>query len=282
MSILKTLLVALVFAYCGLAALLYVAQRSMMYFPHAERVSPRAAGFPAAEEITLSSADGERVLAWHMPPHEGRPVIVYFHGNGGNLSHRATRFRALADAGYGIVALSYRGYGGSSGSPTQAGIMLDAAAAYDEATRRYPGRLVLWGESLGTAVAVEVAAGPAVDVQTGNVKAGNVKALDVKAVVLEAPFTSTLALAESRYPFLPVAWMMKDQYRSDLLAGRIRAPVLVMHGEKDDVVPIRYGEALYTAITAPKRFVRFAAGNHVDLGAHGAVAAAREFIDGLK
>lgn len=272
MSILKTLLVVFVVAYCGLAALLYVAQRSMMYFPHAERVSPQAAGIPSAEELTLSTADGERVIAWHVPPREGRPVIVYFHGNGGNLGHRATRFRALADVGYGIVALSYRGYGGSSGSPTQAGIMLDAAAACDEATRRYPGRLVLWGESLGTAVAVAVAAGLTLDVQAG----------DVKAVVLEAPFTSTLALAESRYPFIPVAWMMKDQYRSDLSAGRIRAPVLVMHGEMDDIVPIRYGEALYTAITAPKRFVRFPAGGHVDLGAHGAVAAAREFIDGLK
>jgi len=265
MSTLKTILVVLVLAYCGVAALLYVVQRSMMYFPHRERVSPQAAGIPAAEEITLSPADGERVIAWHVPPREGRPVIVYFHGNGGNLGHRVTRFRALAEAGYGILALSYRGYGGSSGRPTESGIMLDAAAVYEEAMRRYPGRLVLWGESLGTAVAVAVAAGH-----------------EVEAVVLEAPFTSTLAIAASRYPFLPVAWMMKDQYRSDLMVARIRAPVLVMHGENDDIVPIRHGEALYAAITAPKRFVRFPAGGHVDLGEHGAVAAAREFIDGLK
>jgi fermentation-respiration switch protein FrsA (DUF1100 family) len=275
MSILKALLVVLVLAYCAFAALLYVVQRSMMYFPHAERVSPQAAGLPAAEEIMLSSADGERVIAWHVPPREGRLVIVYFHGNGGNLGHRVTRFRALVEAGYGIVALSYRGFGGSSGSPTETGILLDAAAAFDEATRRYPGRLVLWGESLGTAVAVAVAA-------AHGAEAVDVKAADVKAVILEAPFTSTLALAQSRYPFLPVAWMMKDQYRSDLAVGRIRSPVLVMHGEKDDIVPIRYGEALYAAITAPKRFVRFPVGGHVDLGEHGAVAAAREFIDGLK
>jgi fermentation-respiration switch protein FrsA (DUF1100 family) len=265
MSSLKWLLFTLIAGYFGVAALLYAFQRSMMYFPSNERVRPATVGFAIAEEITLTTQDGERVIAWHVPPREGRPVIVYFHGNGGNLGHRVTRFRALAEAGYGILALSYRGYGGSSGSPTETGIMLDAAAAYDEAMRRYPGRLVLWGESLGTAVAVAVAAGH-----------------DVDAVVLEAPFTSTLAIAASRYPFLPVAWMMKDQYRSDLMVARIRAPVLVMHGENDDIVPIRYGEALYAAITAPKRFVRFPAGGHVDLGEHGAVAAAREFIDGRK
>ena len=103
----------------------------MMYFPAAERVTPASAGFAVAEEIALATADGERVLAWHVPPRDGRPVIVYFHGNGGNLGHRVTRFRALADAGYGLMALSYRGYGGSSGRPSEPGIMLDAAAAYD-------------------------------------------------------------------------------------------------------------------------------------------------------
>jgi fermentation-respiration switch protein FrsA (DUF1100 family) len=263
-SIVKFLLVALVAGYCGLAALLYFAQRSMMYFPAAERVTPATAGFAVAEEIALTTADGEHVLAWHVPPRGGRPVIVYFHGNGGNLGHRVTRFRALADAGYGLMALSYRGYGGSSGRPSQFGIMLDAAAAYAEASRRYGDKLVLWGESLGTAVAVALAVEHA-----------------AQAVVLEAPFTSTLALAASHYPIFPIAWMMKDQFRSDLKIARVRAPVLVMHGERDDIVPIAHAEALFAAITAPKRFVRFPAGGHVDLGDHGAVAAAREFIDAL-
>ena len=100
-------------------------------------------------------------------------------------------------------------------------------------------------------------------------------------MILEAPFTSTLALAASHYPVFPLSWMMKDQYRSDLKVAQVRAPVLVMHGGRDDIVPIAHGEALFAAITAPKRFVRFPAGGHVDLGDHGAVAAAREFIDAL-
>jgi uncharacterized protein len=268
MSIVKTLAVVLIAGYFGLAAVLYFAQRAMMYFPVTERATPAAAGFAVAEEITLATSDGERVLAWHVPPRDGRPVIVYFHGNGGNLGHRVTRFRALTDAGYGLVALSYRGYGGSSGRPSEPGIMLDAAAAYTEASRRYGDNLVLWGESLGTAVAVALAAERAA------------RAV-IKAVILEAPFTSTLALATSHYPVFPVSWMMKDQYRTDLKIVRLRTPVLVMHGERDDIVPIAHSEALFAAITAPKRFVRFPAGGHVDLGDHGAVAAAREFIDEL-
>jgi uncharacterized protein len=264
MSIVKFLLMAVVAGYCGLAALLYFAQRSMMYFPAAERVSPAAVGFAVAKEITLATSDGESVIAWHVAPRDGRPAIVYFHGNGGNLGHRVTRFRALADAGYGLVALSYRGYGGSSGRPSESGIMHDAAAAYTEASRRYGDNLVLWGESLGTAVAVTLAAEHA-----------------AKAVVLEAPFTSTLALASNHYPIFPIAWMMKDQFRTDLTIAKVRTPVLVMHGGHDDIVPIAHGEALFAAITAPKRFVRFPDGGHVDLGDHGAVAAAREFIDGL-
>jgi uncharacterized protein len=263
-SVVKTLLIVAIVGYGGLAALLYVFQRSMMYFPVAERVTPAAAGFAAAEEIVLTANDGEHVIAWHLPPPAGRPVIVYFHGNGGNLGHRVPRFKALADAGYGFLALSYRGYGGSSGSPTEAGIMQDAATAYAEAAKRYGDRLVLWGESLGTAVAVALAADHV-----------------AKAVILEAPFTSTLAMATNHYPIFPIAWMMKDQFRTDLKIGRITVPVLVMHGERDDVVPIAQGEALYAAVTAPKRFVRFPAGRHVDLGDHGAVAAARAFIDGL-
>jgi uncharacterized protein len=261
-SLVKIIAIVLIGGYCALAVLLYVFQRSMMYFPAAERVAPAAAGFAVAEEITLATPDGERVLAWHVPPRDGRPVIVYFHGNGGNLGHRVPRFRALSDLGYGILALSYRGYGGSSGRPSENGIMLDGAAAYDEAARRYGDDLVLWGESLGTAVAVSLAS-----------------ERSAKAVILEAPFTSTLALAKSQYPVFPITWMMKDQYRSDEKIARVRAPVLVLHGARDDIVPIAHGEALFAAVTAPKRLVRFDAGGHMDLGDHGAVAAARAFID---
>ena len=94
------------------------------------RVAPAAAGLSAAEEVLLDTADGERVIAWHLPPGADRPVVLYLHGNGGALSHRAERFRALTADGTGLVAIDYRGYGGSTGHPTEPGLVIDAETAY--------------------------------------------------------------------------------------------------------------------------------------------------------
>jgi len=250
-------------AYGLLGAVMYVAQRSLMYFPEALRTPPTVAGFPRAEEIVLDTEDGERVIAWHVPPAAGQNVIVYFHGNGGALRYRAHRFKALTSDGTGLVALSYRGYGGSTGHPTEAGLLADSAAAYRFAASHYPpDRLVLWGESLGSAVAVAVAAEQ-----------------PVKAVILEAPFTSTADVGARAYWYMPVRALLKDQFHSDERIARVSAPILVLHGVRDAVVPIEFGERLYAMIESPKRFVRFPEGNHNDLDAFGAVTQAREFLE---
>ena len=128
-----------------------------MYFPETVRTSPAAAGFPQAQEVWLNSADGERVIAWHVPPRDDKPVVLYFHGNGGSLRLRVDRFQKIVAAGVGLVGLSYRGYGGSTGTPTEQGLIEDARAAYAFAAERYPGRIAVWGESLGTGVAVALA-----------------------------------------------------------------------------------------------------------------------------
>src|SRR6202048_3048464 len=120
---------------------------------------PAVAGLPQAEEVLLDTADGERVIVWHIPPRGEKPVILYFHGNGGALAWRGERLHSLTANGDGLVALSYRGYGGSSGRPRGAGLMEDARAAYAFAAARYPAdRIVAWGESLGSGVAVALAA----------------------------------------------------------------------------------------------------------------------------
>ena len=266
MTALKWIVVVAAGGYGLFAALLYVAQRTMMYFPDTARVMPARAGLAPAEELAIDTADGERIIAWHLPPRDGKPVIVYFHGNGGNLSYRVARFRALAARGLGIFAVSYRGYGGSSGRPSEAGLVADATAAYREARSRYAAeRLVLWGESLGTGVAVALAA-----------------QAPVRALVLESPFASTLEIAQATYPYVPVAWLMKDQFRSDLRIGKVAAPVLVMHGARDTVIPLASGERLFALAREPKRFVRFPAGGHEDLDACGALATATDFIDALR
>jgi uncharacterized protein len=166
------------------------------------------------------------VIVWHVPPREGRPVFLYFHGNGGSLRWREERFRMLIADGGGLIALSYRGYGGSSGRPTEKGLVEDADTAYAFAVAQYPAeRIVLWGESIGSAVALALAAEK------------------VGCLVLEAPFTSAIDVGARHYWFLPVRLFMKDQFRSDLRASKVTAPVLVVHGENDAIVPMTLGQA---------------------------------------
>src|SRR5215831_11491340 len=127
MGTLKWFMLYALLGYGALVALLYVTQRAIQYFPERFRTVPAAAGLPEAQEVVLDTADGERVIVWHVPPREEKPVILYFHGNGGSLRWRVDRFRALIADGTGLVALSYRGYGGSSGRPTEIGLIEDAA-----------------------------------------------------------------------------------------------------------------------------------------------------------
>jgi fermentation-respiration switch protein FrsA (DUF1100 family) len=263
MALLKWLLIALV-GYGSLVTLMYLLQRSMMYFPDTTRTPPAEAGLPQAEEVVLETADGERVIAWHVPPRGDKPVVLYFHGNGGAIGYRVARFRALIADGTGLVALSYRGYAGSTGTPTEAGLIADAQAAYAFAVARYPvERIALFGESLGTGVAVALAAEK-----------------PVGGIVLEAPFTSAVDIGASAYWFAPVRLLMKDQFRSDERIAQVSAPLLVLHGERDAVVPIRFGERLFSLAREPKRMVRYAKGGHEGLDAYGALAEVRSFLAG--
>jgi uncharacterized protein len=264
MGTLKSLLLIVVVGYCALVAVMYFAQRALMYFPDTTRRPPASAGLPQAEEVTLTTSDGERVIAWHVPPRGDKPVVLYFQGNGGGLDLRAHRFRRLADDGTGLVALNYRGYGGSSGRPSEAGLIADAVAAYDFAAARYPvERIVLWGESLGAGVAVALAA-----------------ERPVARVLLESPFTSAADVATAAYPIIPVRWLMKDQFRSDERIAKVRVPVFILHGERDRIVPISHGERLYGLINSPKRFVRLPRAEHNDHDEHGGLDAVTPFIDG--
>lgn len=265
---LKTVLMwaAILFAclYLGVAATLYVTQRSLMYFPETVHTSPAQAGLPEAEEVPLVAADGARIFAWHVAPKEAKPVILYFHGNGGSLRYRAERFKKLVADGIGLVALEYRGYGGNPGSPSERGLIADAQAAYAFAAARYPPKeIAVWGESLGSGVAVALAA----DKPVGR-------------VILEAPFTSAADIAAIRYWYMPVRLLMRDQFRSDARIGTITAPLLILHGLRDRVVPFCMGERLFALAHQPKHIVRFLDGGHEDLDANGALHAVGRFLAG--
>jgi fermentation-respiration switch protein FrsA (DUF1100 family) len=261
MTVVKWIFILAAGGYVALGAVMFFAQRALMYFPDRARTPPAAAGFPQAEEVWLDTADGERVIAWHVPPRGDKPVVLYFHGNGGALNLRVDRFRKIVARGVGLVALSYRGYGGSTGTPSEQGLIEDARAAYGFAAQRYAGRIAVWGESLGTGVAIALASEKA-----------------VTHVILDAPFTSTVDVAADLYPFLPVRYMMKDQFRSDLRIRNVTAPVLILHGEADTIIPIRYAERLLAMIPGEKRMVRYPHGWHVDLDRHGAAEEALRFL----
>ena len=261
MTALKWLLLA-VAGYGVLLVLMYVFQRSLMYFPDTKRTPPALAGLPQAEEVALRSSDGERLIAWHVPPRAGQKLVIYFQGNAGALDLRAERFGRLTADGTGVLAICYRGYGGSTGSPSEAGLIRDALAAYDYAVARHPAaRIVLWGESLGTGVAVALAA-----------------ERDVGGVILDAPFSSIADVGAAAYPFAPVRWLIKDPFHSDRRIARVHAPLLIRHGEGDAVVPIRFGERLFALANEPKRFEGFAGEGHVITDERGGMDSVRAFL----
>jgi uncharacterized protein len=256
--------VAALCLYVGFAAVLYFTQRSLMYFPEKIHTTPAQAGLPEAEEVALTASDGQHIIAWHVPPTADKPVILYFHGNGGALHYRVERFKKFLADGIGLVALEYRGYGGLSGSPTETGLIADAEAAYAFAAAHYSvSQIVLWGESLGSGVAVALAAQK-----------------PVGRVILEAPFTSTAAIAAIKYWYMPVRLLMKDQFHSDERIGKVTAPLLILHGVRDQIVPFAMGERLFDLANKPKYIVRFLDGGHEDLDQNGALIAVSRFLAG--
>jgi uncharacterized protein len=263
MSVLKWIVMLAVGGYVAVISALYLAQRRFLFVPpQSVHPTPAGAGWPEAEEDVIDTSDGERVIVWQAPPRGDKPVVIYFHGNGEIVASRAPRHREVTADGTGLVALSYRGYMGSTGNPTEEGVLRDAEAAWQFATSRWPSNpVVLWGHSLGTGVAVGLAARH-----------------KVAKVILEAPFSSTVDVAALRFPFAPVRWLMLDQFRSDQRIDAVHAPLLIMHGESDWVIPIGLGERLFKLAHEPKRFVRFPGGNHDDLDRFGAVAVAQRFI----
>jgi uncharacterized protein len=261
--VLHWVLVIVVVGYSSLVAVVFFGQRASMYRPPSKvRTSPASVGMSNADDVIIDTNDGEKLVAWHVPPRDGQPVVVFFHGGADLLSWRVTRFLGLTTAGNGLIAPCFRGYSGSSGWPSEAGFLLDAAAAYRFARERYaPDRIVVWGFSIGSAVAVALAAKER-----------------IAGLILEAPFTSVADLAAAAIPCVPMRLILRDQFRADALITKVAVPLLVLHGELDKEVAISFAERLFTLASEPKQFVRFPKGGHKDLDAHGAIATVRRFL----
>jgi fermentation-respiration switch protein FrsA (DUF1100 family) len=249
--------------YMSLLVGLYFYQRAMIYFPAPHRPNIATANLPAVREVELRAPDGLRLLGWYLSPSSGGRVVVFFHGNAGGIQDRAYRFRAFADAGYGVLMPEYRGYSGNAGTPSESGFLGDADVAmrFLEDQGVAMDRVVVYGESLGTGVAVHVAATHA-----------------IAALILEAPFTSLTALASERFPFLPVRLMLKDRFDSLSRITQVRAPLLILHGARDTVVSPALGRELFAKASAPKELWIAEAGGHNDLIAFGVEPAVFDFL----
>jgi fermentation-respiration switch protein FrsA (DUF1100 family) len=229
---------------------LYAGQRKILFRCDAAEVDPATLGLKA-KILRLKTEDGETLLAWSVPPAPGRPLILYFHGNAGGIDLRVERFHAIAKAGMGLIAIEYRGYASSTGSPSERGLKLDGEAAYAAAIASgvAPERIVPLGESLGSGVAVWLAA-----------------SRKVGALVLDSPYSSIADVAATAYWFVPVRALLRDPFRNDLLIGSVNAPTLMVHGTRDAVVPIRFGEKLFALANPPKEFWRVEGAVHLAMG----------------
>lgn len=218
------------------------------------------------EALALRTADGLEILGWWVPPADGAaPVLLYLHGNGGSLAHRAPRLAAFAARGWGVLMVAWRGYGGNPGAPSEAGLLRDAEAGLAALAVRgiAAPRIAIWGESLGTGPAIRLAAE-----NPGR----------VGAALLEAPYTSLLDLARLHYPLLPARWLLRDRYDSLARIGTVGVPVLVMCGARDTLIPAALSRRLAAAASPPAAIWEAPEGGHENLAAHGAIEAAAAFL----
>jgi hypothetical protein len=233
--------------------LLTLLQDRFIYFPDRARSDLALSGLSGVRETHVTTEDGLRLLAWTLPPaDESKPVVLYLHGNSGNLlglRHRIAQFAAL---GWGAMMLEWRGYGGNPGTPGEAGFLRDARAALAALASQGvpPGRIALWGESLGSGIAVALAAE---------------QPHAIGALLLESPYTSMLAIAQGHFPWLPLRWLLRDHYDSLSRIGAVNVPILIMTGGRDEVIPPWMSDHLAAAARAPveRRFAPEA--GHADL-----------------
>jgi pimeloyl-ACP methyl ester carboxylesterase len=249
-------------AYALVVGTVFFTQRQMLYPIIHANPTPEADG-PPIRVVHIDTPDHERLVAWYLPPKPGRPTVLFLGGQGGGLSLQGGRWRRIADEGVGFLAIGYRGHDGSTGHPSEKGLHTDARATYDWLARTTPPQdIVLHGFSLGTGVATRLAI-----------------ERPARALILEAPYTSTADIAAKAWPWLPVRWLMLDQYRSRDIIDRVAIPLLIVHGSADEVIPFAQGRTLYDLAKTPKRLVKMVGSNHATLPRDGLYDPVWRFLD---
>ena len=236
-------------AYAALVGCIFIAQDSLVYFPNMGREivrTPRDYGLEY-EDVSIRTQDGETLHAWWVPAPKSRGSVLLFHGNAGNISHRIDYARMFRSLGYDTLLVDYRGYGKSTGKPTEEGTYRDAEASWQWLKSRGIAErdIALFGESLGGGVASWLA-----------------ERYSPRALVIASSFTSVPDLGAEVYRFLPVRLMSRFKYDTLARLERVKVPVLVIHSPKDDIIPFSHGKKLYEAAREPKTFLEVAGGHN--------------------
>jgi fermentation-respiration switch protein FrsA (DUF1100 family) len=251
--------------YTVLVAALYLGQRALLYRPDDTVPDLHAHGVADMTAVRIPVGNGVESLAWWRPPREsGWPVVVYFHGNAGHIGERAYKARRMIDAGFGVLLAGYRYNAGSGGAPSEAALLADG-----QTIMRYVmdqgyamEQLVPYGESLGSGIAVALAADNGVG-----------------GLILETPYSSIADVAQAIYWFTPAKWLIRDRYDSMARIGRVRAPILLFHGDADTTIPIRFARRLHGAAPEPKEAHFLPGGGHTDLYDLGAGELVIDFLE---
>jgi fermentation-respiration switch protein FrsA (DUF1100 family) len=265
--LIKTLLIVAML-YLAVVAVLFFCQRTLLYHPHASKPAFGDTKLEVRRKtVCLQTADGLTLHAWYFTgERKGAPAILFMHGNSANIGAAFSVPRFLIDAGYPVMMLEYRGYSGNPGTPTEAGLIDDAraAVAYLNDHGVADSNVVLFGQSLGTGVAVRIAAEH-----------------QVRAIILRSPYTSIADVAAASFPFVPARFLVLDRFDSLALIGFNRAPLFVYHGDKDTLVPIELGRTLFSAAHQPKTWMTVQDAGHNDVQSLAAESAVLTFLSGL-
>ncbi|MEE9393911.1 MAG: alpha/beta hydrolase [Planctomycetota bacterium] len=252
--------------YVVFVMVIYFSQRSILYQPSESYSKPQDLGLVGVSEVSIRTKFAHQLVCWQAEPSKGQPTLLFFHGNGGNVSHRSKKFRQLMAVGYGVFMLGYPGYGPSEGEPSEASFLEAAQLAYDYL--RSGGiaetQIVIYGASLGSAVAAQLAA-----------------KVVCRALILEAPMNSVLEISQQRFPFLPVAWMLKDTYLTSDFINKVEEPVFMIHGLNDNIIPPDSGAKLFERANEPKKRHLVRNAGHNNLYDFPVVEALKAFLDEL-
>jgi uncharacterized protein len=245
-------LVAFCYLYVGFWFVVH--QREFQYTRGGTSGSPQAVGLEGFAEVSISTEDGERIVGWWAPPPARGGVVLFLHGTPSTLLDTVWRLPDLRKSGLGVMAIDYRGYGDSTGSPSELGFRSDARAAFDFIRTVAPAsKVAVFGESLGTGIAVALA-----------------RDRPLAGILLNAPYASVLRLFELRGPPLPYRWLLADQFNSEALIGGIGVPVMILHGTADNSIPVTEARRLYAAASEPKIMIEVEGAGHLSAWEGGA------------